>query len=113
MHRFSFISGKENSLSLKVEYERVENEIQARFIPHEKHTSYENTVHGGLLAALLDDAMAVSINSSGIVAYTGKLELRYRKPPRPGEELFIRAWIEQQKSPFLPGESLRTFKKNC
>jgi acyl-coenzyme A thioesterase PaaI-like protein len=59
--------------------------------------SYPETVHGGLLAAILDDAMAYSINQAGIVAYTGKLEMRYRKPPKIGDKLIIRAWIEENK----------------
>ncbi len=98
MHKFSYFSGQENDQSLNVEYEINDGVVQANFCPEEHHTSYEKVVHGGLLTALLDDAMAYSINSSGITAFTGKLEIRFRKPPSIGENLIINAWIEKNKN---------------
>lgn len=97
MRRFSLISGKENDQSLKLDYHIHENKLYGEFVPKEHHTSYQETVHGGLLAALLDDGMAYLINSSGIVAFTAKMEIRYRKPPKLKEKLKISCQIDAHK----------------
>ncbi len=97
LHRFSYFSGEENDQSLNVDYKIQEGQVIGNFQPENHHTSYKEVIHGGLLAALLDDAMAYCINSSGITAFTGKLEIRFRKPPKVGDILIIKAWIANQK----------------
>lgn len=99
LRKFSFFSGQENEQSFKINYQVNEEEksVKAIFVPDDHHTSYQNTVHGGLMAALLDDAMAYAINHAGDVAFTGKLEIRFKTPPQLGEELHIEARVDEKK----------------
>ena len=97
MRRFSFISGKNNDQSLKLDYHILQGKLYGDFVPKEHHTSYPETVHGGLLAALLDDGMAYLINHTGIVALTAKLEIRFRKPPKLKEKLKLICQIDAHK----------------
>jgi acyl-coenzyme A thioesterase PaaI-like protein len=50
-------------------------------------------VHGGLLCALLDEAIGYAGHFQGIKGVTGKLEVRIRRPTPIGEPLFIAATI--------------------
>ncbi len=49
------------------------------------------TVHGGILAALIDDALANVWFTRGAVAVTAKIEVRFRQEARPGQRLIITA----------------------
>jgi len=95
MYRFSYISGSKNREALKVEYKVIDGIVEAEFCPSEKHQSYKNIVHGGLLAATMDDAMAYAINITGETAVTAKIEIRFRKPIRPNDKVTISAKIEE------------------
>jgi acyl-coenzyme A thioesterase PaaI-like protein len=57
---------------------------------------YDGMVHGGILAAVADAAMAQCLMGHGIVAYTARLELRYRQPVVLGEELAVRCRIIEE-----------------
>jgi acyl-coenzyme A thioesterase PaaI-like protein len=43
--------------------------------------------HGGIVAALIDEAMGFALSASGITAFTGRLTLTYRAPTPVGELL--------------------------
>lgn len=43
---------------------------------------YDQMVHGGVLAAIIDASMAQCLMGHGIVGYTADLAVRYRKPVR-------------------------------
>jgi len=44
------------------------------------YQGFKGVVHGGIVAALLDEAMSHSLKNAGIEAVTGTLETRYIKP---------------------------------
>lgn len=68
--------------------------------------SYENTVHGGLLATALDSAMVHALFACGVAARTGQLNVRYHNAVRPQEPCVIRAHIKEVYAPLytLSGE---------
>lgn len=55
-------------------------------------------LHGGIIAALLDGAMTNCIFARGFVAVTAELNVRYRASVAAGEEVTIRAWLDQSHS---------------
>jgi len=44
------------------------------------YQGFKGVVHGGIVAALLDEVMSHSLENAGIEAVTGTLEARYIKP---------------------------------
>jgi len=77
-----FVCGKENPAGLKIEFrENPQNkEVEAAvvFPPHLQ--GWENTVHGGLLATVLDEIMIKAAAASGIKTVTAEITVRYKKP---------------------------------
>lgn len=59
----------------------------AEFVPQPRHQGYDGVVHGGILAALVDDAMANCLWLRGIPVVTAKMALRYRQPVLVGTRL--------------------------
>ncbi len=88
---YCFVCGPENPIGLKLAFELHGAGVQAEFTPSEWHVGYEGVVHGGILAALLDDAMANIWFAQGVEALTAKIEVRFRHEVRPGDRLIVRA----------------------
>lgn len=86
-----YVCGKKNPVGLAVDFEinAETRSIQARFTPKDNHQGYEDIVHGGILTALLDEAMTKLAFSLGISAVTAELTVKFKAPANPGEELFI------------------------
>ena len=58
---------------------------------------YEGLVHGGVIAVLLDGAMADCLFHLGCVAHTGALAVRLKSPVFVGLDARVRAWQEQSR----------------
>ena len=56
-------------------------QVHARFRPDHTQTGYKNTVHGGVISALLDELLGWPIAlQTGRMAVTGELTVRFLKP---------------------------------
>ena len=52
-----YVCGDANPRGLGVKFEVEGGVVTARFIPHRDHCGYNDRVHGGIIAALLDEVM--------------------------------------------------------
>lgn len=83
-----FVCGESNASGLKIRFETDGRLVQARFCPRPEHVGFKQTVHGGIIATLLDEIMvwACAVQTRRF-AYCAELNVRYSNPGRPGEEL--------------------------
>lgn len=91
-----FVCGKANPSGLKAEFE-IDKErlvLTGHFTPSQAHQGYRGIMHGGLTAALLDEAMVKLLWEVGIPAVSAALEIKLLKPIKVGEEIVIRGWVE-------------------
>lgn len=86
-----FVCGPQNPLGLRLIFHFRGEEVCTEFVPGPHHVGYDGVVHGGILAAVLDDAMANLFFLRGEEALTTKMEVRFRREGRPGEPLLITA----------------------
>jgi len=86
-----FVCGPDNPIGLKLRFAREGEGVRAEFTPSDLHVGYEGLVHGGILAALIDDALANIWFARGQEAVTAKIEVRFRREVRPGERLVVSA----------------------
>lgn len=79
-----FVCGLKNDYGLKADFFEIESgELRARFTPCELHQSYPGRMHGGIAAAVLDEAIGRAINigrAEDVWGVTADLNLKYRKP---------------------------------
>jgi len=81
--RMCFTCGLDNPFGLKLRfYDNGSDEVWADFVVGPNHQGYPGVVHGGVVAAILDEVgsrvmMAGAPNRFGM---TAKMEVRYRKP---------------------------------
>ena len=102
-----FICGINNSFGLKTKF----YEIDGRFLISisttvEEHQSYPGIVHGGISAAILDEAIGRSIFclDKEIWGVTTDLAIKYKHPVPLNQKLYTRAKITENKGRIFYGE---------
>jgi acyl-coenzyme A thioesterase PaaI-like protein len=93
-----FGCGPSNPVGLRLQVERENGVARAQFVPGEWHEGWEGYVHGGVLAAALDEVMAYALYYEGIMGVTARMELRYRAPVRQDDRLLIEARMVRDTS---------------
>jgi uncharacterized protein (TIGR00369 family) len=90
--RTCFVCGESNPIGLKLRFETDGRLVQARFVPKIEHAGFRQTVHGGLLATVLDEIMvwACAVQTRRF-AVCAELVVRFLKPVRPNQELQLTA----------------------
>ena len=95
--RSCFVCGEENIAGLQLRFFVEGDKIKTWFQPKPHHCGYPNVLHGGVVAALLDETIAWAANRSlARMTVTAELKLRYRKPV-PGDRRML-VWAEITKS---------------
>ena len=92
-----FACGDTNPIGMRLHIELGEGTASTTWTPGRDFVGWEDKVHGGLLATLLDEVMAWAPSSYDSWAVTAEMNIRYRSPANPGEELTARAWVEQRR----------------
>ncbi|RPI79320.1 MAG: PaaI family thioesterase [Desulfobacteraceae bacterium] len=106
-HSHCLLCGNLHPKSLNLSFQAEENGgVKARFTAKDDLQGYEGILHGGVIAALLDEAMTHCLFHRGIRAYTGDLRVRFVQPVACNASLKIKARILSSRPPFylLKGE---------
>ncbi len=88
-----FVCGQRNPFGLHPVF-RIENAtVVADFQPREEHQGFPGVIHGGIVAAVLDEALGRTalLGSHPEWTLTGRLEVRYRRYVPYGPLLRVRA----------------------
>jgi uncharacterized protein (TIGR00369 family) len=77
-----FVCGKRNPAGLQLQFRWNEpsQEIEAEVIFPAHLQGWQNTVHGGLLATVLDEIMVQAATAIGIKSVTAEITVKYKKP---------------------------------
>lgn len=105
-----FACGPQNPIGLQIKFALNDQQhCLGEFTPGANHVGYENTVHGGIIYAALDDVMANVMYLQQRKAHTARCEIRYRQPLAIGETIRLRGWIAQERRRLLQlqGEAIR------
>ncbi|HRI86823.1 MAG TPA: PaaI family thioesterase [Candidatus Hydrogenedentes bacterium] len=95
--RSCFVCGEENIAGLQLRFFVEGDRVKTLFNPKAHHCGYMNVVHGGIVAALLDETIAWAANRAlARMTVTAELNLRYLRPV-PGDRETI-VWAEITKS---------------
>lgn len=81
-----FVCGESNAHGLKLRFETDGKLVRTQFQPRPEHVGFQQTVHGGILATLLDEIMvwACAVQTRRF-AFCGELNVRYANPVRPSQ----------------------------
>ena len=89
-----FVCGQENPYGLHIHFVRErDGAIWAEWQPTENWEGFKGIVHGGIISAVLDEAMSKAVAAIKCEALTGELGVRFRHHVSTGESLRIRGWV--------------------
>jgi uncharacterized protein (TIGR00369 family) len=108
---YCFVCGDKNKIGLKVAFFFDEGKAKAQYTPTREFEGYKDICHGGILSALLDEVMIYSIIAHGIITVTVQMEVKFKKPAKIGETLFLEGQITDDKGKILLTEG-KIFKQD-
>jgi uncharacterized protein (TIGR00369 family) len=92
-----FACGDVNPIGMRLHIELGEGWAETVWEPGPDYVGWEDKVHGGLIATLLDEVMAWAPSSYDSWAVTAEMSLRFRSPANPGERLSARGWVTERR----------------
>jgi uncharacterized protein (TIGR00369 family) len=104
-----FVCGRENPYGLKLEfYETTPGEVVVEYTVPEQFQGYPGVVHGGVVAAMLDEVTG-RVHMGGNpprFMFTARLDVRYRKNVPVGQPLRIigHAGKSKERTAFATGQ---------
>ena len=98
---FCFACGQQNENGLRLQPAASVGRAVVRWTPPLHYQGYAGVLHGGVIATLLDEAMAHAALSLVGRAATAELSLQFLKPVMTGRELEVRAEVREQKRRIL------------
>ncbi len=101
MHPNCVVCSPSNELGLKLDFTCCGvRSVQTKFYCHDKLQGYAECLHGGVVTALLDGAMANCMFAEGCAMVTAELQVRFLRPVRTKTPATVRAWV-QKSSPLM------------
>ena len=104
-----FVCGKDNPCGLKLSFTFVDGKITSEFTPSALHQGYKDITHGGIITALLDEAMIQAALSEGASPVTAEISVRFKKPLIAGERSHIEAEIVKKGTRLIEARARLTF----
>lgn len=95
--RLCYGCGDRNPEGLHIDFQVDGRRVTGRFTARKAHQGYPGVAHGGIAAAVLDEAMGWAMYAAGAWAMTARMEVRYRKPLPLGEELIVAAEVLRER----------------
>jgi uncharacterized protein (TIGR00369 family) len=94
-----FGCGTENPIGLHLDDFAIdEGELTAHFVPRPEYRGFAGILHGGILAALLDETLAwTAMMLEDTYVVTANLELKFRKPARVDARYRLRGRVVQRR----------------
>jgi acyl-coenzyme A thioesterase PaaI-like protein len=93
-HDLCFGCGQANLFGLQLELEGSGDGVEGRFFVKQDHQGPPGYAHGGVIAAALDEAMALLVFERGTFAVTGRLEVDLLAPAPVGTFVRVSARLE-------------------
>jgi len=93
-----FVCGEDNPVGLKLSFDYSKDAAFSWFDSPVCFEGYNGVIHGGIIATLLDEAMAKIILSRNLIAVTADMNIRYRKSLPVGQRVKVSGEITLQKT---------------
>jgi acyl-coenzyme A thioesterase PaaI-like protein len=71
--------------------------VRAAFDCSSQFEGYTGLLHGGIVSAILDGAMAHCLFRLGRIGHTGSLTVRFRHPVLVDKDATVEAWLEESR----------------
>ena len=106
----NFVHGLRNQAGLHLQYHLAGERVVTSWVPGEEHAGFPGFVHGGLIAAVLDDVMGRCSVLHRRWMVTGRYETRFREVAPLGTALRVEGWITRMTRRAMQAASSMTLE---
>lgn len=105
-----FGCGSENTAGLQLSFLTDGHEVHSHFSFRPEHAGFKSVVHGGILATVLDEAMAWACGvQTRRFAYCAELNVRFHRPARSQVKYVVTGRVSQnRKNRLITAEAVIT-----
>lgn len=105
--QYCFACGRQNPIGLHMQFRRDGADgVRCEYTPRPEDQGFPGVIHGGVLVALMDEAMAWAMFAAHrALGVTAKMETRYRQPVSPDARLTIRARVTRERGRRIEAEA--------
>lgn len=105
--QYCFACGRENPFGLHMQFRRDGDDgVVCEYTPRREQQGFPGVMHGGVLVALMDEAMAWAMYAAHrALGVTAKMETRYRRSASPDGPLIVRARVGRARGRRIEVES--------
>ena len=100
-----FGCGTLNEVGLKLAFRRTASGVWADLRPDRRFEGYVGMIHGGVLSAMLDEAMSWAITADGGFAVTARLNTSFKSPAPVGSHLRVEGRVVRQRRRLVDTEA--------
>lgn len=101
-----FACGASHPSGLKLQFHvNGDGSVIAEWTPSDIWEGYKGIIHGGIVSTVLDEAMSKAVAAAAQPALTCHLEVRLRRPVKPGESLVVRGWVVKKRKRYIRVEA--------
>jgi uncharacterized protein (TIGR00369 family) len=100
-----FACGKDNPIGLKLQFTPTPEGVRAEFIPTKEYEGFRDIIHGGIIATLLDEAIAWACRAFDVDAVTGEITVRYKKPLITDKPVTVYGIVEKNRGKLFVGSA--------
>ena len=100
------VCGATNTNGLQLEFRSDTEGVEADWLPTRSWEGFQGIVHGGIISAVLDEAMSKAVMARNWEALTVDLRVRFRGRVTPGEQLRIRGWVVEKHKRKITAEAI-------
>jgi uncharacterized protein (TIGR00369 family) len=88
---FCFGCGPKSAIGLHMSFtELADRSVESRLVLSPAYQGWQGVAHGGIVALVLDEAMAYAAAAHGYLGVTGEMKMRFRDAVPIGEPLVLR-----------------------
>ncbi len=105
-----FACGQKNPYGLRMVFHLENETVVSDFQPLEEHQGFPGIIHGGIVAAVLDEALnrTTMLSTHPTWMMTGRLEIRYRRYVPYGPLLRVRASLGTERGRMIQASGVLT-----
>ena len=104
-----FVCGKDNPRGLRISFSVEEDGVRASFSPDKTLVGFEDIIHGGVISALLDEAIIwAAYAATRRFGVTAELNIRFHKPLTVQEEYILKGRMVEDRGKLWIVESVIT-----
>jgi len=98
-HSTCVVCGSLNNRGLGLTFTRQDDgSVQAEFDCAKVFEGYQDVLHGGIIALLIDGAMTNCMFAHNQLTVTAELSVRFRQPVNTNQTAIVRSWIDESLS---------------